>query len=207
MDVGAGCDGTQARRSQALGGGVPGRGRNSHRLENLGVDVTLEFLERSGLVGDDHDVRLGLENGTAGLGSELVLVLCQDEVRPQVTQPEEADRQNLVSIPLSFRSRCFGPCFRPDEDQRIAAAGHDQSIEIERIEARCVSLASRRIGRQRDRDLAAHLERLVDPGVQLLGPGHQVQDFVDACRIAVEMKSFDVGQREPAASSAQGRAR
>ena len=34
-----------------------------------------ELLERSGLVGDDHDIGLGLENGTPGPGSELVAVL------------------------------------------------------------------------------------------------------------------------------------
>ena len=96
-------DGPQARGSQALGGSVPGRGRNAHRLESLRVDVTLQFLERSGLVGDDHDVRLGLEDGTPGPGSELVAVLRQDQVGPQVAQPEKADRQNLVSIPRSFQ--------------------------------------------------------------------------------------------------------
>ena len=87
--------------------------------------------------------------------------------------------------------------FGPEEDELIATASYDQTVESERIIARRVRLISHGIGRQRDRDLAAHLERLGDPGAHLLGPGHQSEDLLDLGRFAIEVALFKVGEREP----------
>ena len=50
-------------------------------------------------------------------GSELITVLRQNQVGPQVAQPEKADRQNLFAIPGSVEARSLWPRFGPDEDQ------------------------------------------------------------------------------------------